>query len=179
MNRHHIFQPQSHSTTITWSSPPVHWERHALEKEHAFPVRPTVIQHLQKLPSNKTVFLSLFEDSANADLYCPGYLTFRALQMLSWQQKRVPFAPAQPFCEGPMEEEVMTDIGFKEATLILTGTRNTSLTEKIQTVRFKKLKLISSLTSFASCKIPSMISSHFPSKVKTFHSGWNCNSKCC
>lgn len=32
----------------------------------------------------------------------------------------------------------MTDLGFKEATWILTGTRNTSLMEKIQTVPFKK-----------------------------------------
>ena len=64
-----------------------------------------------------------------------------------------------------------TDLGFKEATLNLIGTRTTSLMEKIEPARFEKLKLISNLTSFASCQIPSMISSHFPSKIKTFHSG--------
>lgn len=87
--------------------------------------------------------------------------------------------PAQPFCDGPMEER--SDDWFRIQRGYLDFDRNEEYFLNGERYRpsHSRNKLISSLTSFASCKIPSMISSHFPSKVKTFHSGWNCNPKCC
>lgn len=65
-------------------------------------------------------YFCLFEDNANADVYCPKYATFREWGSLKgssrywvYKWKGVPFAPAQPFYGVPMEEEVTTDLGFK------------------------------------------------------------------
>lgn len=69
--------PQKHSAVCTGKKC---WGR-----KHHFVIRPIVSQYLQKFHGNKTVFISLFEGNANADLGCPGYALFR-----DWRSLREP-----------------------------------------------------------------------------------------
>lgn len=69
--------PQKHSAMCTGKKC---WER-----KHHFPIRPIVSQYFQKFHGNKTVFISLFEGNASADLGCLGYALFR-----DWRSLREP-----------------------------------------------------------------------------------------